>query len=135
MFPRWAQYDTKIHSIVSFHSLILNGISGRRPSSRRNIQMMAIWSQVKLRLIQRRVADDKRWSVLWKWVNAAVINAYLKYIVDGISVLTHMNQVLPHKNSHKQKKKFNLIFLNFFDQNKVRFSTQIFKNFEVLPHN
>jgi hypothetical protein len=29
----------------------------------------------------------------------------------GISVLTHMNYVLPHKNSQKKKKKFILFFL------------------------
>jgi hypothetical protein len=32
---------------------------------------------------------------------------------NGKSVLTHMNHVLPHKNSQKPKKKFYFIFSNF----------------------
>jgi hypothetical protein len=35
------------------------------------------------------------------------------YSIVGKSVLTHMNHVLPHKNSQKPKKKFYFIFSNF----------------------
>jgi hypothetical protein len=52
----------------------------------------------------------------------------------GKSVLTHMNHVLPHKNSQKPKKKFYFIFSNFSWPKKKCVLAQKFSNILWFYH-